>query len=58
LFIKSQFTLDVQNGLYLKKCMNGLSHILKGPGAVVNGLADVINVLVKCLSIFNWCWIR
>jgi hypothetical protein len=30
---------------------HGLSHILKGPGAVVNSLADVTNVLVKCLCI-------
>jgi hypothetical protein len=33
---------------------HGLSLILKGPGAVVNGLAGGINVLVKRLFIFSW----
>jgi hypothetical protein len=56
LFMKSQFTTNAQNALHLNHMdtsEHGLSHHIRGLGAVTNGLTSIKNMLVKFLLICN-----
>ena len=57
-FTKSQFTKTAQNvHLNQRTYAHGLSQTLRSPRVVANGLTGVKNTL-KCVFIFNGCWIQ
>jgi len=42
----------------MDKSDHGMSHRLQGPCVGVLGLTSNRTLLVKCLFIFNWIWIK